>query len=833
MGIRSRTTTTESSSTGTAEVMRQHRRFSGLYLAPLPGLLFAWMLHVWTTGVHWGPIDTPGSEGVTALLGTSLGAVSVVLAFTAWHFSAHRDAPVRWAFTVSTLTISLLFAANVWRGPSYWVSGAFLVLGFTVATVWSLSRTNVARNDKRSDGESQQVERKGFLETVGASALTKWKSWIERDEKGEPARLVVQAKHGEGQTAAVMAENVDAIASMVASETGLPVPHGMHTAVPGERADESTTTIMLGNPFKGHRPLGPLTNPGKSIAEWTSFADYADGQPFFMTIAAGLNIPGSCSYCIAGITRAGKTVAENQMLTDWLSRIDFVLLYLNQAKGMQDIRPLLPAVEAAVIAEDGDAGHGDYVAGAESLKKIMSYRQSQLAKFGVSAWSPRCGDPDPARRPSIVDPASPIGARIVMEQMPFLLAHFAEADSILSSGKMSAHGVFIASKGLSLGVASGWSLQSPSYKIMDTDLRRNLGMRLCFGVADDDAAEFMLDTEERQAGARPEKWGQKKPGQFYASGPGIEQNRVPTALKTRFLVGEEKHADGKDKTFDELNDEYVAELLRRNYENAKTVCKLDRGSAEATQGWWDEQVEKTNDLRDRMLHGKVADDPAPRTPHSAPADSAATPQPSRTPHPAPRTFTPQGMDSADPAPKPRPRPQPDPHDDDAISAEEIEEGAEEFMDDVRSTHGGTPLDDPDMEEVRSELYPADDEDTEELRNTSIHPPANVPTEDFDPLADSAEDDKPTAKTRQEAIEVLAGALDALIAERGNGRSVVTGPGEIAERHGLRSRPWVTDEVNKLLMGQGDLASRYVAELDGKPKLGRYKIRRIGQTDHQE
>src|SRR5689334_6896793 len=125
MAIRSRTTTTESTGSTTTDVMRKHRPFSGLYLAPVAGLLGAWVLHAWTIGIHWGPIDTPGSPGVTALLGTALGAVSVVLAFTAWHFAKHRDDAVRWAFAVSTGTISLLFAANVWRGPSYWLSGSF------------------------------------------------------------------------------------------------------------------------------------------------------------------------------------------------------------------------------------------------------------------------------------------------------------------------------------------------------------------------------------------------------------------------------------------------------------------------------------------------------------------------------------------------------------------------------------------------------------------------------------------------------------------------------------------------------------------------------------
>jgi hypothetical protein len=128
------------------------------------------------------------------------------------------------------------------------------------------------------------------------------------------------------------------------------------------------------------------------------------------------------------MTRSGKGVTEMNLISEFGSRTDWCCLYLNQAKGLQDVRPSLPVIEAAVIAEDGEQGLSSYIAAFKQVEAIMQYRQRRLGEFGVTNWTVRCAAKDPAKRPSRVNPRT--GGREVMEPMPFLTVWVGEADSV-------------------------------------------------------------------------------------------------------------------------------------------------------------------------------------------------------------------------------------------------------------------------------------------------------------------------------------------------------------------------------------------------------------------
>lgn len=777
---------------GARDIRHQPNRFLGLFLAPFAGLLTAWLIHVWTRGVdiHWGALNwTVHASGAAPSVATALITLATVgVAWVAWHFTEHRETVKRAALTTSVAGLGTLFAISVGTGPHYWWSGLFLISGWLVALTWSIARLDVARNDKRGDGEEQED---GLMKKLGISRRTRFKSTVTHDDLGDPVRIDMDVQHAPGETVKVLQDGIDAMESVAGG------PPGMSTAVEDpDRADRSHLSVLLTNPFKRNILVGPLTAPGGSIADWSSVADYADGRPAFVTTAAGKHMPSSTSYGLIGMTRAGKTGTETALLTEWGSRYDWTCLYLNQAKGLQDIRPLLPIIEAAVIAEDGDAGLGDYVLAFKQLRAIMIYRQQRLAEYAVSAWSPRCADPDPDKRPTRLGAG---GQRLVMEPMPFLTCHVGEADAILNSGKAASDAVYITSKGLSLGVNTGWSLQRPDWKSMPTELRANIGLWFAHGMSSTDEEEFVLDERTRAAGASPGRWGQRKPGQHYMTGPGIDESRFPVALKTRFLVGSDVDFHGRPISFDELNDRFMAEMLRRNRASAPGMMKLDQGSAEATDGWWEEQVSKTEELRSRMFSA----DPA--IPHPATAGPAARKADPRAAVPGPQ---PAGDDEETPDPQ------------------EAQEAMDEFDEEAATT--------TEVEGIN--VYGDTPQEVAETRSVDLTVPFHPPATDYDPLADSAEDDKPAAATPDEARAELRRTLVALVddpkfADRKHPGTALVTPGAVFDHCRLRSRPWISEQLTRIMMTGGDLEDGVVMEREGDPKKGGYRIRRTDGSGH--
>lgn len=806
-------TTVERDDRGSHKVHEQGRRFVGLYLAPVVALPLAWLIHAWAYGVTLAGRTYGGDEALQTGTLLVLGMAIVGLTAFAYRLVAHRDAPLRWALAVSVSVLGTLFAWNVGTGPHYVISGAFLFLSWILASAWVIPRLHVARKDPREKDDGDDKD--SIWSRMGVSKKTKFKSRIVEDEEtGEPLRLEAEVLHAPGETVSVFHDGgIDMMASAAAAPPNLGSATG-----DSDRADRSRVVLPLVDPFKRVVPVGPLSAPGKSIGEWRSISDNAVGDCVWFTIANGIGLPTPTSYALCGMTRSGKSATETAMLTEFGSSCDWVLLYLNQAKGLQDIRPLLPITEVAFITEDGDAGLNEYWTAIKQVRAIMAYRQQQLARYAVSAWSPRCADPDPAKRPSLLKSD---GTRDVMPAMPFLTVHIAEADSIFSHSRLSEDVIFVASKGLSLGVDVGLSLQKPDYKSMPTNVRSQIGLWFVHGLAEEGDEEFVIDLEMRKAGVRPGKWGQEKPGQHFLIGHGVkDKDKQTVANKTRFIVGSDRDENGRKLTFDELNDRYMAEMLRRNLESAKTQAKLDRGSAEATGGWWDEQAARTTDLRNRMLNPQAAT--AGET-----ASSPASPQPQA---PQAATASPHAAAASTPAilrGKPRPQPQPQAADDagEEPTADELDEAHEEAAS---------------MNEVEGiNLYP-----DPAIRDVDLTvPPAPLPvfqSPEDDPLYDAEEEAKPEARTRAEAVALLSEALEGLLADESlrdpkdaTGQTVILKPGMVAERCKARSRPWVQAELRELQMSRGDLAQRYLLTLaeDLGLRTGKYRLRRIG--DHSK
>lgn len=760
----------------------QLARFVGLFLAPLLGLVAAWLIHLWVVGIHlhagpinWNVSTSPAAVTLSVCLVT---LTTVLIAYLAHQFAEHRRPALRNALAGSVVAVGVIFAVNVGTGPSWAWSPIFYIVSSAVAVIWAIARLDVTRNDIRAE-DSEKAE--GFWDRLGLSKLTKVKAKVVTDERtGEPVRIDAEVHHAPGETAAVFREG--GLASM---ESAAAAPPGMASVSSDPaRADRSTFSVPLVDPFRRPSYVGPLCAPRRSIGEWTTVADYANGQVARFMIGNGVHTPVPTSYGLIGMTRTGKTATETQMLTDWGSRRDWVCLYLNQAKGLQDASPLLPILEAVMIADDEQQALADARVAVKQVRAVMAYRQRQLSLFEVSAWSPRCADPDEAKRPSRWSGTH----REHMPAMPMLTTHFGEADSLLSDGRVGDDVVFIGSKGLSLGCNVGVSLQKPDFRSMPTNLRSQIGLWLIHGLAQSDDEEYLIDVDLRKSGVSPGKWGQRKPGQHYLIGSNVEDDRNFTvAAKTRFVVGSTTAPDGRTYSFDELNDRYMAEMLRRNSESAHHQAKLDRGSAEATGGWWDEQSAKVSELRSATQSANRST--APRNPQD------------------PQPYVPPGL---------RSRPAPDVADDEP-TAEETNEMHEEAAT-VTEVEG-------------IELYP--DGEGADVDLTQERPPASDPAPENDPLFDPEDEAKPAARDRAAALDALAKAFDELlrddsIRDRHDPEAVIIGPGMVSDRYPFRERPWFSAEFAALAEGSGPLAGRYLLSLaeDLGVRKGKYRLRRI-------
>lgn len=566
----------------------QAARFIGLFLSPLVGLVAAWLIHLWIGGVHLhsprGNVDL-GGNAMAWMVGTLVFilAATGLISWLAWEFAEHRKTVLRASLAGSVAAVGVFFALNVAVGPGWRAGGVFLLACAAVATIWSIARLDVTRNDKRSDENKDD-----FLEKNNLKGWRARKTTPVADENGEPLATEIEFQHAEGDTVERLQEAVPAFESATGS------PRGFSRATGSDRADRSTLTIQHIDPLEKPSVLPPPSAPGGSIREGLLTGKYANGQLCLTYLAGGKGFPPSV-YMFMGMTRSGKTWGENAMLTEAGSRRDAVILYLNKSKGMQDIRPVIPVIEAAVIADEAGM-QAQYKQALQQVERIMNYRQRQLGLFGVSAWSPEtCWDSPPWR----TDPET--GQRVQMERMPALLVHIGEADTILSSDYGTATN--ITSKGLSLGVISGYSLQRAAATKMSTDLRFNIGTVWCFGCGDSDSSTMALSGWVVKAGAHPENWKNRKPGYHYFEGVGIEEELFPVPART-FSMG----PGGTDLR---------EELLRRNLESASRMAKLDRGSANATAdpgkpgepSWWDRIAAGTDEIRKSLLTTDVSAGP--------------------------------------------------------------------------------------------------------------------------------------------------------------------------------------------------------------------------------
>jgi hypothetical protein len=777
--------TTKTTTTRTSHGERHHRRlreqpviFLGLYLAPLPALLTAWLIHAYVVGVSWGPVQLSGNMPALVVVSCLLSVGAVGLGAVAWHFAEHRKPAMRWLLVASTSALGFLFAVNVGVGPHRWWSGGFVLMGWFVATAWGLARLNVTRQDPREPAEPEEP---GFLKK-----LTGWRTrsvTTEVDHTGEPLRTDIEFQHAPGDVTRTLQDAVPNIESYAAA------PSGLSRAVGTDRSDRSRLSVMHKDPLAGLIPLGPPSHPGQSVAEPCTFAIYDTGHPVWCHLFGGRGF-NPTGYGFMGVTRSGKTVAENLMLTDAvITRNDGVILYLNKAKGMQDARPIFPGIEVAVLTTHIQ----DYVSALNQVVKIMDYRQRQLSAYGISAWSARKCFHNPPQRKANGDPEP-------MEPMPALDVHVGEADAVYDNPKASELADYIASKGLSLGVILGNSLQRATADKMPSNLRFNVSAWWCFGTGDPYSADFALSDRTLEAipeSGRPHNWKASRPGNHFFEGPGVDDTLWPVRAKTQMLAP----GTSPDAPQDVIDSALQEALLDRCRGFAPQMARLDRGSAEATgdpdapQTWWDLARAETVRIRNSLIGGTA--DMAASTPNTWIDTRGAPPAKPVAIVPGDPQTEDADWDSAD-----------------AVTAE-IEE--------VREVDG-------------VQLYPADEDGTT-AESYDLESP--LPPGSDDEI--SWEDPRPAPRSRTDALLAFHAALRELIEipelrdpRDPDGNTVIVTAGEIVDRYPFRSRPWFSEILSE--MAEGAVTpppSMSLARADDyPPHEGRYRLRRL-PDDHAE
>jgi hypothetical protein len=587
-----RRSTRQDEGTKQRDISDQPTPFLGLILAPFAALLFAWLIHYAIAGWVWhfgsNTMQVKGSKGfMTAAEDVAaLGAAAVAVA--AWRLSAHRDEAYRIIFTASVLFIGLWVPFLIGYGPSRWLDTFFIICAWIISAVWAQPRLHFLRRDPREDGNAEG-EGDELMKQLGLTGYkAKGAPDVSYDQAGDATRIEVDIKHRFGGTRKPLQDAIDSLASAVGTKDGF-----VRVTAPDDgRSNHSIVTVVLKDPFVGRIPNPGPSHPGGSIADCALIGTYDDGKPVYVWIGGGINpttkdrMPPS-GYAFMGMTRAGKTVTENRLLLDGvITRRGGVILYLNKAKGGQDVQPIIAGVEAAVLSDNAS----DYTHALGEVERILTYRQKQLAAYGISAWSAdKCFHNPPQ--------VTLDGRTTPMEPMPALIVHVGEADAILEQSGEKA--VYLASKGLSVGIIMGWSLQRWSSYSMPTDLRFNIGTAFCFGVGDDYSAAFALSEPTIKAGAHPEYWKNRKPGMFYVENIGIDENRFPVPAKG---IGD-------------VDDDALYLNMRLEAETAAPhMAHLDTGSVNATRGWWAKQVRITDTFRATVT---------PTTTPPAPAYAAA------------------------------------------------------------------------------------------------------------------------------------------------------------------------------------------------------------------
>jgi hypothetical protein len=209
----------------------------------------------------------------------------------------------------------------------------------------------------------------------------------------------------------------------------------------------------------------------------------ADGEIASIQIAG----PSGGIHClISGMSGSGKTYGQKPVLiTAAALQCDQILI--DPMKGTQSYQSIAGCLQMYEV---------DFGRCKQMVKRLLSHvipaRTNHLAREGLGEWAPR-------------------------STLRFLRVQIEEGWRLANTEALIGLGNATRSAGMQID----FSLQQPTFDQMPTALRNQMGAFRCYGLADNDYAQYSLPENVVAAGARPAQWGNEDPGMHYLVSHGM------------------------------------------------------------------------------------------------------------------------------------------------------------------------------------------------------------------------------------------------------------------------------------------------------------------------
>jgi len=448
------------------------------YVGEWAGVALMWPI---AEGTHLG---LGGPESV-AWASVGLTALGVGLTRLTWYVGMARGQMTQWMATATVSIGALWLIVATIIGPTHaqlvwaWVYG-----GATLALAWNIKR---ALRSGDEDGTASLFE-KVKLAKVRTGPIT-----------AAPNKVTVPLSLTAGESSV---EDVQAASDKLAQALRLH-KGSVRTVADPEDLSRGTMTIVPTDVLRHPQPWPGPSHPGGSIAEALVPGLYEDSEPVQLFLPGDPSIPRNATHVqVNGMNGSGKSGGAVLCWTDILTRRDVVLAILDPSKGEQTAG-FLPDDSAHLVI-----GLKECQAFVRRLVTAITAQADQLGKWGFDQWVPEV-----YRR----------------HQMPYLVIWIEEASKVLADAATMTD---IVETARSAGITIVMSQQKSSFRRMNTDIRSQLGTGWCFGVNDIVDASYCLSEEVIDAGARPDRWKNRRPGCFHLEADGIEDSRLPMPART-------------------------------------------------------------------------------------------------------------------------------------------------------------------------------------------------------------------------------------------------------------------------------------------------------------
>ncbi|WP_395110583.1 hypothetical protein [Actinomadura sp. SCN-SB] len=514
----------------------------------------------------WGT----GQAAAWSAIGLTMG--TVLLSGVTWLVSHQRGILGRGSATATTFAVAMWVTVASVAGLSQPVVRWFLLAGGLVVCVgWNI-RTVI----REKHGMSGVVDPLSFLFDQGkdkAGLGGARMATVKADERKIDAAMALPAGQ---KTVADVQKKVEYIEGAL----GLP-PGTMSVAPDTDRADRAKVTLSDPRVMNAPIPWPGPSHPGASISEPLRPGIWQDGEDVEHVIT-GHHLQ------FMGTTGAGKSIGGAwNYLAEAATRHDVAILAADITKGEQTLGPLRPALHRF---ETTKAGVRSLI---NDIHAQLKPRTDWLASRGHVNWEPGCG----------------------LTYWLIWLEEFPDIGDALGDKGMDTF-LKLLKAVRSAGGSIVMSLQRSDWTQMPTLARGQLA-NVCFGVANSHDAAFGLSEAQEDAGARPELWGNKKPGMAYLDAPSIPFERIAMPLRTWSWAtdGEEMRAHAAawpaaSKTLDE----FTAAITQGASAVASPadVAELDDQPDDPEEGWRAEDDLTTEDPDPTVqadIDDPITDDP--------------------------------------------------------------------------------------------------------------------------------------------------------------------------------------------------------------------------------